>query len=73
MPLPFALPLAPDDIAAIERATLAAVAPRLIEEFPDWLLPHDDGAILRARAAVPLSHERCDEDILPILEARYAA
>ena len=31
MPLPFALPLAPDDIAAIDRATLAAVAPRLIE------------------------------------------
>jgi hypothetical protein len=40
------------DIEAIERATLAAVSPRRLEELPGWLLAFDEGTIGRARSAV---------------------
>jgi RimJ/RimL family protein N-acetyltransferase len=65
--------LSPADIAAIERATLAAVAPRLMEALPGWLLPMDDGGIRRAHAAVPLSHADGHIGQLPAIEQRYHA
>jgi ribosomal protein S18 acetylase RimI-like enzyme len=70
--------LAPADIEAIERATLAAVAPQAIEALADvgWLLPFDDGTVGRARSAVPLHHgaPAADPDeLIARIEARYAA
>jgi len=44
------------DIEAIERATLAAVAPERIEALSGWLLPLDPGTVGRAHSAVPLHH-----------------
>lgn len=52
---PFALTAA--DIEAIERATLAAVAPQDVDEMPGWLLPFDAGTVGRAHSAVPLRHD----------------
>jgi RimJ/RimL family protein N-acetyltransferase len=44
------------DIEAIERATVAAVAPDRCDEWSGWLLPMDAGTVGRAHSAVPLSH-----------------
>jgi GNAT superfamily N-acetyltransferase len=44
------------DIEAIERATVAAVAPDRCDEWLGWLFPMDAGTIGRAHSAVPLSH-----------------
>jgi N-acetylglutamate synthase len=50
--------LAPEALVeAIERATLAAVCPEVIEVIDGWLLPMDSGSIGRAKSAVPLHHE----------------
>lgn len=49
--------IAPADIEAIERATLAAVAPEKMVEFDGWLIGLDPGSIRRAASAVPLSHD----------------
>ena len=59
-------------IEAIERATLAAVAPAAVEELPGWLLGLDPGTVGRAHSAVPLQHTTLDEALFPIIEARYA-
>ena len=61
------------DIEALERATLAAVAPERLEALPDWLLPMDHGTVGRARSAVPLSHEPPAPDTLDAIAARYRA
>lgn len=61
------------DIDAIERATLQAVAPEVLETMPGWLLPMDSGTVGRARSAVPLSHEPPDLGFLPVILARYEA
>jgi len=61
------------DIEAIERATLAALAPRDMEERDGWLLPFEPGTIGRAKSAVPLRHDRPDPAIVPLIEQRYAA
>ena len=45
------------DVEAIERATLAAVAPQDVDELPGWLLPFDTGTVGRAHSAVPLQHD----------------
>jgi GNAT superfamily N-acetyltransferase len=45
------------EIEAIERATVAAVAPDRCHEWSGWLLPMDAGIIGRAHSAVPLSHQ----------------
>lgn len=65
--------IARNDIAAIERATLAAVPPEALEELPGWLLPMDPGPVGRAASAVPLSHAAPRPDVRPRVEARYAA
>lgn len=61
------------DIEAIERATLQAVAPEVLETLPGWLLPMDHGTVGRAQSAVPLQHEPPDPHLLEPLLARYAA
>ena len=62
------------DIEAIERATLAAVAPQDVDEIPGWLLPFDAGTVGRAHSAVPLRHDASISavDIASII-ARYRA
>jgi len=71
----------PQDVAAIERATLSAVVPSRQEMVHDdagtsWLLPIDPGTVGRAHSAVPLSHAHGPRDPLALVaqvEARYAA
>lgn len=60
------------DIEAIERATLQAVAPEVLESMPGWLLPMDHGTVGRARSAVPLHHGDHALDLLPAMLERYA-
>jgi GNAT superfamily N-acetyltransferase len=45
------------EIAAIERDTVAAVAPPQVLEIGGWLVPLDNGTIGRAKSAVPLRHD----------------
>lgn len=47
-------------IEALERATVAVVAPDACEELPGWLLPFDAGPVNRAKSAVPLRHGAID-------------
>jgi N-acetylglutamate synthase len=65
--------LNPNDIEAIERATVAAVAPEAIEEWDGWLLSFDTGTVGRAKSAVPLRHAVCDVAAVQEIEARYEA
>ena len=63
-----------DQVGAIERATLAAVAPEEVLEIGGWLLGLDPGSIRRAASAVPLTHNLpVDPDALDRIEAAYAA
>ncbi|CAN5671984.1 GNAT family N-acetyltransferase [soil metagenome] len=60
-------------IEAIERATLAAVAPEEVLEIDGWLIGLDPGSIRRAASAVPLSHDLpADSAVLDQIEAAYA-
>lgn len=45
------------EIEALERDTVAAVAPPQVLEIGGWLVPLDNGAIGRAKSAVPLGHD----------------
>ena len=63
--------MTPDDIEAIERATVAAVSPQAQEGLPGWLLPFDTGTVGRARSAVPLAHVPPPTAVLEDIEARY--
>ena len=58
----------PDAVEAIERATLQAVRPDVVETLPGWLLPMDAGTVGRAHSAVPLAHPTG-----AILQAQLAA
>ena len=60
-------------IEAIERATVAAVAPEHVDSLPGWLLPMDRGTISRGKSAVPLRHEAPDADPVNLLDAIEAA
>jgi ribosomal protein S18 acetylase RimI-like enzyme len=60
------------DVEAIERATLAAVAPEEVLEIGGWLVGLDPGSIRRAASAVPLAHDLpADPEILDQIEAAY--
>lgn len=61
------------DVAAIERATLAAVPPRAQQELHGWLLAFDEGSVGRAHSAVPLAHVPPAEGVLGDIERAYAA
>ena len=61
------------DVEAIERATVAAVAPREALEIGGWLVALNDGTIRRAASAVPLSHDlAADPGVIDQIEAAYA-
>ncbi|MDF2901044.1 MAG: GCN5-related N-acetyltransferase [Phenylobacterium sp.] len=61
------------DVEAIERATVAAVAPREVLEIGGWLVAIDPGTIRRAGSAVPLNHDlACDGSVLDRIEAAYS-
>ena len=62
-----------EDIATIERSTLAGVQPQSLEELQGWLLALDDGTVGRAHSAVPLSHAAPPPGLLASIVARYAA
>lgn len=59
------------DVEAIERATVAAVAPREVEEWPGWLAAYDSVTVNRARSAVPLTHDDPDAAAVPHIHERY--
>jgi GNAT superfamily N-acetyltransferase len=61
--------LEPAEIAALERDTVAAVAPPETLEIAGWLVPLDDGTIGRAKSAVPLRHDIGPEAIGEIAAA----
>jgi len=63
----------PIDVEAIERATVAAVAPREVEELRGWLVAYDDVTVNRARSAVPLRHDAPDAKAVPQIVERYRA
>ena len=65
--------VSPIAIEAIERATVAAVAPVASEDFDGWLLAFDSGAIGRAKCAVPLRHTAYPTSVVQAIEERYAA
>lgn len=61
------------DVEAIERATLAAVAPEEVLEIDGWLVGLDRGTIRRGASAVPLSHDLPgDPAVIDAIEAAYA-
>lgn len=61
-----------DEVEAIERATLAAVAPPQVLDLGGWLAAFDDGTIGRSRSAVPLRHDMpADAEILDRLDAAF--
>lgn len=61
------------EVEAIERVTLAAVAPLEIGELEGWLLPFDTGPIGRAKSAVALRHTALPPELLARIEASYRA
>lgn len=69
----------PDAVEAIERATLQAVRPDVVETLPGWLLPMDAGTVGRAHSAVPLAHpadathQAQQAAQVPHIAARYRA
>lgn len=58
-------------IERMERATLAAVSPRQVQEIPGWLLPMDPGTVGRAYSAVPTTHTPPDWAVLDSIAQRY--
>lgn len=60
------------DVEAIERATVAAVAPDEVAEIAGWIVPFDAGTVGRAKSAAPLSHDIGPEAIDEIAAAYRA-
>jgi GNAT superfamily N-acetyltransferase len=60
----------PAAVEALERDTVAAVAPPQTLEIGGWLVPLDNGTIGRAKSAAPLSHDLGPEAVGEI-EAAY--
>lgn len=70
----------PGVVHAIERATLQAVRPDVVDtSIPGWLLPMDGGTVGRAHSAVPLAHpqdasaQAAQAMQLPHIAQRYRA
>ena len=61
------------DIESLERATLDAVAPPVVEDLPGWVLPFDHTTIGRAKSAVPLRHAAQDTSLVQKIVDRYNA
>jgi N-acetylglutamate synthase len=70
-------PASPDQVESIERATVAAVAPREVAEIGGWIVALDPGTIRRAASAAPLRHDLppgtvADPGALDAVEAAFA-
>ena len=59
------------DIESLERATLDAVAPPVVESLAGWLIPIDSTTIGRAISAVPLRHDGTDTTLIGEIESLY--
>ncbi len=65
--------MTPQEVEAIERATIAAVSPRAVAEIGGWILAMDPGTIRRAASAAPLRHDlEMDPAVLDRIEAAFA-
>lgn len=67
------MPLSPDAIQRLERATLDAVAPAQVHTLGDWLLPSDPSTIGRATSAVHLHHDALDASAVAGIIQHYQA
>lgn len=59
------------DVAALERATFAAVPPQQLVSLGGWLAGLDDGTVGRAHSAVPLDHAAPDVACIAAVAQRY--
>ncbi|MFN3522857.1 MAG: GNAT family N-acetyltransferase [Phenylobacterium sp.] len=66
--------MTPEEVEAIERATIAAVSPRAVREIGGWIVALDAGTIRRAASAAPLRHDLiADPAVLDAIEAAFAS
>ena len=63
--------MTPQDIEAIERATLDAVPPDAQARVGRWLVALDQGTVGRAHSAVPMDHGATDAQMVPPIESVY--
>lgn len=63
--------LTPQDIEAIERATLDAVPPEGTARMGRWLVAIDHGTVGRAHSAVPMDHASTDARVVGPIESIY--
>jgi len=63
--------MTPQDIEAVERATLDAVPPDAQARVGRWLVALDRGTVGRAHSAVPLDHTATDAQMVPPIESMY--
>jgi GNAT superfamily N-acetyltransferase len=61
------------EVARLERAIVAAVAPPEVRELHGWIAAFDDGTVNRAKSAAPLSHDNPDASALAPLRDEYLA
>lgn len=62
----------PADVEAIERSTVAAVAPPEVLEIDGWIVPLDASAVGRAKSAAPLAHDLGPERLEAVIDAYRA-
>jgi predicted GNAT family acetyltransferase len=60
------------DVASVERAIVAAVAPPEACETGGWIVAFDNGTVSRARSAAPLSHEGSHATAVAAIRDEYA-
>ena len=60
------------DVASLERAIVAAVAPPHVHEVAGWVAAFDDGTVSRAKSAAPLSHDDLQPSAVVHLRDAYA-
>lgn len=61
------------DVASLEQAIVAAVAPPEVLRAEGWIVAIDNGTVSRARSAAPLAHDRADPGAIAPIRAAYAA
>ena len=61
------------EVASLERAIVAAVAPPEVREAAGWIAAFDDGTVNRAKSAAPLSHDRADAGAVAAVRDEYVA
>jgi GNAT superfamily N-acetyltransferase len=65
--------ISPSEIEQLERSIVASVAPERVVEMAGWLVPLDDGAIGRAKSAVPLAHDAHPDAVADVEQIFLAA